>query len=161
MTVELRPMTSEEFDGWLGRARDEYAEAVRVELGYTADAAREKSNRDFTGLLPDGVSSPGQTMLTAEDSASGELVGYLWFGERDFGGQRIGFVWNIEVLEAARGRGYGRAIMSTLEAQVAARGIDRIDLNVFGGNNVARALYRSLGYRETHVGMSKQLSPEV
>jgi ribosomal protein S18 acetylase RimI-like enzyme len=160
VTVDLRRMTDDEFKGWLGRARDEYAEAVRVELGYTAAAAREKSDRDFTDLLPDGVSSPGQTMLTAEDSGSGELVGYLWFGERDFGGQRIGFVWNIEVLEAARGRGYGRAIMSALEEQVADHGIDRIDLNVFGSNDVARALYRSLGYRETHVGMSKMLSSE-
>jgi ribosomal protein S18 acetylase RimI-like enzyme len=160
MTIELRPMTDDEFDGWLGRARTTYAEDVRVELGYTAEAAREKSQSDFASLLPDGVSSSGQTMLTAEDAESGELVGYLWFGVRDFGGQRIGFVWNIEVLEAARGRGYGRAIMSALEEQVAARGIDRIDLNVFGGNKVARALYRSLGYRETHVGMTKQLSPD-
>jgi ribosomal protein S18 acetylase RimI-like enzyme len=160
MTVDLRPMTGDEFAGWLGRARDEYAEAVRIELGYTAEAAREKANGDFGDLLPDGVASSGQTMLTAEDSGSGELVGYLWFGERDFGGQRIGFVWNIEVLEAARGRGYGRAIMSALEARVSARGIERIDLNVFGGNQVARALYRSLGYRETHVGMSKVLPSE-
>jgi len=158
--ITLRPMTGDEFEGWSGRARDAYAEDVRVELGYTAEAAREKSRRDFASLLPDGVSSPGQTMLTAEDADSGELVGYLWFGVRDYGGQRIGFVWQIEVLEAARGRGYGRAIMTALEEQVTSRGIDRIDLNVFGGNNVARALYRSLGYRETHVGMTKQLFSE-
>jgi hypothetical protein len=35
--------------------------------------------------------------------------------------------------------------------------IDRIALNVFGGNGPARDLYRSLGYREAAVFMEKEL----
>jgi hypothetical protein len=35
--------------------------------------------------------------------------------------------------------------------------VARVDLNVFGGNEVARALYRSLGYEEIAVYMRKGL----
>ncbi len=47
--------------------------------------------------------------------------------------------------------------MTLAEAEARDRGIDRIALNVFGGNAVARGLYRSLGYEEQAVAMSKHL----
>jgi len=43
------------------------------------------------------------------------------------------------------------------EEEARLRGLDRIALNVFGGNDVARNLYRSLGYVENAVAMSKRL----
>jgi ribosomal protein S18 acetylase RimI-like enzyme len=43
------------------------------------------------------------------------------------------------------------------EEEARRRGIDRVALNVFGGNKVARQLYRSLGYEENAVAMSKKL----
>ena len=47
--------------------------------------------------------------------------------------------------------------MQLLEGEVRAQGLDRIMLNVFGGNEQARALYRSLGYDVAAVHMSKAL----
>jgi ribosomal protein S18 acetylase RimI-like enzyme len=47
--------------------------------------------------------------------------------------------------------------MELLEEEVRARGLRRIELNVFGGNEVARGLYRSLGYAERAVAMDKEL----
>jgi hypothetical protein len=47
--------------------------------------------------------------------------------------------------------------MLLLEEQVRALGLDQIALNVFGGNEVARSLYRSLDYAETAVWMRKRL----
>jgi RimJ/RimL family protein N-acetyltransferase len=43
------------------------------------------------------------------------------------------------------------------EDEARARGVHRIELHVFGGNDVARGLYRSLGYVETSVLMGKDL----
>jgi len=37
------------------------------------------------------------------------------------------------------------------------RGGARVELTVFGGNEVARTLYRSLGYEESAVWMGKDL----
>jgi ribosomal protein S18 acetylase RimI-like enzyme len=45
--------------------------------------------------------------------------------------------------------------MLLAEAEAGQRGYSRIRLNVFGGNNVARNLYRSLGYEENAILMSK------
>ena len=47
--------------------------------------------------------------------------------------------------------------MLLAEAEARRRGFDRIGLNVFGGNEVARNLYRSLGYTENAIVMSKTL----
>jgi ribosomal protein S18 acetylase RimI-like enzyme len=47
--------------------------------------------------------------------------------------------------------------MRLAEDEARGRGIDRIELNVFGGNDVARGLYRSLGYVETAAQMRKDL----
>jgi ribosomal protein S18 acetylase RimI-like enzyme len=48
--------------------------------------------------------------------------------------------------------------MLALEEEARARGLERVSLNVFGGNAVARGLYASLGYRETAVWMRKDIS---
>jgi ribosomal protein S18 acetylase RimI-like enzyme len=47
--------------------------------------------------------------------------------------------------------------MLLAETEGRRRGFDRIGLNVFGGNEVARSLYRSLGYTESAVIMRKHL----
>ena len=45
-----------------------------------------------------------------------------------------------------------------LEQEARALGLDRIELNVFGANAVARDLYGSLGYEEIAVWMGKSLT---
>jgi ribosomal protein S18 acetylase RimI-like enzyme len=47
--------------------------------------------------------------------------------------------------------------MSLVEAEARRRGAPVVELNVWGGNTVARSLYRSLGYAERSVFMSKDL----
>jgi ribosomal protein S18 acetylase RimI-like enzyme len=43
------------------------------------------------------------------------------------------------------------------EEEARRRGLSSISLNVFGGNEAARTLYRSLGYEELAVLMRKDL----
>jgi hypothetical protein len=47
--------------------------------------------------------------------------------------------------------------MLLAEDEARKRGRSRLELNVFGGNEVARKLYRSLGYVEAAVHMGKDL----
>jgi ribosomal protein S18 acetylase RimI-like enzyme len=47
--------------------------------------------------------------------------------------------------------------MLLAESEARRRGLHRVALNVFGGNEVARNLYRSLGYGENAILMSKNL----
>ena len=53
--------------------------------------------------------------------------------------------------------GLGRATMELLESEVRDRGLENVELNVFGGNEIARKLYRSLGFDERFVQMGKRL----
>jgi Acetyltransferase (GNAT) family. len=49
-------------------------------------------------------------------------------------------------------------VMLLIEEEARRRGFTEIRLNVFGGNEIARSLYRSLGYAEFAVAMRKRLS---
>jgi ribosomal protein S18 acetylase RimI-like enzyme len=154
MSTQLRPMSQDEFDTWLPHAKVLYAADI-AGAGISEDAARAKAERDFPLLLPDGLATEGQDLYTIEHD--GERVGMLWVTERmdDFGSNL--FIYDVQIDEAQRGRGLGRAAMLLAEEEARRRGIPAVTLNVFGGNEIARNLYRSLGYAESAVYMMKRV----
>ena len=158
MDLALRPLREDELADYTTRGRVSYARDMADQGGIPEEAARLKAEQDWAKLLPEGLASSGQFLFALEDKATGERVGDLWFAERDseFGG-KAAFIYAIEIFEEFRGRGFGRQAMALLEDEVRSRGLGRIALNVFGGNDIARGLYRSVGYTETAVFMSKEL----
>jgi ribosomal protein S18 acetylase RimI-like enzyme len=88
----------------------------------------------------------------------GEPAGQVWFAVREGEFRRTIWVFSLDIDVAFRGRGLGRAAMLFVEDEARRRGIQKIALNVFGGNEVARGLYRSLGYDEVAVEMGKAVS---
>lgn len=108
-------------------------------------------------LLPQGRDTPRVLLLCAENS-DGEYVGYVWVGlERSGGASPGAWIYDIEVNETHRGKGYGRAILQAAEKETLKNGVTKIGLNVFGPNQVARNLYESAGYDITQMQMSKRL----
>lgn len=153
--VRLRPMRADEFPAFLEASKRGYAEGIETQGGQTAEFARKKSEEDHASILPNGLETPGHSIFLVE--AGGERVGVLWLAERESGGRRICWIYDVEIDEGQRGHGYGRAAMLLAEEEARRRGLSRIELNVFGGNDVARGLYRSLGYVETSAQMAKGL----
>lgn len=153
MGVEFRPMRADEFADWLPLMRDRYADDMIGNAALAPERARSKAVDDVERLFPGGEPSPDQLVFVIE--ADGDPVGNLWLAERDDSFQRALFVYDIRVDESQRGKGYGKAAMIFAEEEARRRGHDRVALNVFGGNEVARSLYRSLGYDENAVAMSK------
>jgi GNAT superfamily N-acetyltransferase len=151
--VQLRPMRDDEYSAWLPQVRDGYAKSMIKEGGFAPEGAREKAAADTESLFPGGRPSAEQFVFVIE--ADGEPVGELWLAERWDMGQTCFWVYDVHVDEAHRGRGYGKAAMLFAEEEARRRGLARVALNVFGGNEVARRLYRSLGYEENAVAMSK------
>ena len=86
----------------------------------------------------------------------GDKVGHLWIGPRAPDDDDHWWVWDIEVDEAWRGRGLGRAAMELAEREARGRRCIEIGLTVIADNR-ARRLYESLGYREASVRMRKPL----
>lgn len=153
--TSLRPMRADEFPAFVDESKRGYARDIQENGGQTAEFANRKSEEDHAAVLPKGLDTPGHELFVVE--AGGQRVGVLWLAERDSGGRRVYWIYNVEIDEEHRGRGYGRAAMLLAEEEARRRGLSRIELNVFGGNDVARGLYRSLGYAENSVQMAKDL----
>ena len=132
-------MRDDEFATWLPKMRDDYAQAMVDDAGIPPEDARAKSAADIAHLFPEGRPSEGQLVFVIE--AEGEAVGELWLAERADTPQPCLFVYDIHLAEAYRGNGYGRAAMLFAEEEARRRGLDRVALNVFGRNTVARRLY--------------------
>jgi ribosomal protein S18 acetylase RimI-like enzyme len=148
-------MTDAEYDAWSEGEFESYAADVARASGMSLDDARDRSRKQHAELLPDGVRTAGHALLIvcAEDDAA---IGIVWLGPHP---QRpdVAYVYNVEIAEAMRGRGYGRAAMLAAEQYAREHGSAEIGLNVFGFNERARALYDSLGYAVVATQMLKRL----
>jgi ribosomal protein S18 acetylase RimI-like enzyme len=156
VSVELRPLREDEFDDWREASRQSYADNIHEHGGIPREQADAKAIEDFDRILADGLATADQWIYVIDED--GVDRGYLWLaGRPGAGGGRHCFVYELRVCEDARGRGLGRKAMELAERVARERGLDRIELNVFGGNDVARGLYRSLEYAEVAVYMGKDL----
>jgi GNAT superfamily N-acetyltransferase len=140
--LELRAMTPAEFKGFMAVMVGEYA-ATLAEAGLSTEEAQERSREQTGQLIPDGQDSPGMEFFTGW---VGSLpVGRLWLNVD----QPMAFVYDVEVFEDERRKGYGAGLMNAAAAWSRDHGHPAIGLNVFTHNVGARALYDRLGYRVT------------
>jgi len=159
MDIRLRPLRSEEFADFFELLRVEYVRGMVDEAGMTREAAEQKATADYASLFPDRAPQPQHRIYVVEDAATGERTGHLFWAERQPPGSAItrAYLYELFIDEAFRGRGLGRRALELFEAEARAEGLPGIDLNVWGGNQTARGLYRSAGFDERAVFMSKEL----
>lgn len=144
--VRLAPMGDEGFSDWSARSVRGFA-AQQVAAGVNRDPeATAYARRQLAELLPRGPASPGHCLWTVHDGA-GAPIGHAWLQlRRRPGGDVTGYLLDIEVAAPRRGQGLGRATMLAVEQEARRRHAVALDLNVFGHNGPARALYSGLGY---------------
>ena len=141
--LELRPMTPAEFDAFTEVMVVDYA-ATLTEAGLSQERALERSREQMGQLIPDGQDSAGMEFFTGW--AGGAPVGRLWLNAD----QPMAFVYDVEVLEDQRRKGYGAGLMNAAAIWSREHGHPVLGLNVFAHNPGARALYDKLGYRVTN-----------
>jgi GNAT superfamily N-acetyltransferase len=149
--IALRPRRDDEYDAWDAAHRAEYERGLVEHVGMPREQARAKVERDVSHVLADGLATADTHIWAVEDD--GRVVGTVFVGIRDGGA----WLYDITIAEPERGKGYGRAAMTALEEEVRTLGYATIGLNVWGNNEVARGLYRSLGWVEESVHMRKGL----
>ena len=149
--IALRPLREDEYEDWDAAHRAEYQHGLIAHVGMSPEDAAAKVERDVAGVLPEGLATRETRIWAVEES--GRKVGSIFVGIRDAGA----WLYDIRIDEAERGRGYGRAAMTAVEDEVRALGHATIALNVWGANEVARGLYKSLGWAEESVHMRKRL----
>ncbi|MEE1736815.1 GNAT family N-acetyltransferase [Streptomyces sp. BE147] len=150
-----RPMTAEEFARWQVISMEAYAQDW-IDRGVPQEQARRKSERDQARNLPDGLATEGMWFRVL--SHADEPVGHVWVARLEpEPGEAIGYVFDVEVDPAHRGRGYGRALMGLAEDVTRDAGLSRLGLHVFTTNTPALRLYESLGYAVTQRNLAKAL----
>jgi ribosomal protein S18 acetylase RimI-like enzyme len=154
--IYLRPVSHDEFVKWKAQSFENYKKE-KEKSGLSPEDAALVAERSFKTLLPEGETSPNQFIYSVIEKASGQVIGTLWWGLQGEGNGKSPWVYDIELQERFRGKGYGRATMLAAETSVKEKGYSKLGLHVFGHNTVARGLYDSLGFQVTNVVMSKDL----
>lgn len=152
--ITLRRLREDEYDAWDAAHQAEYERGLVEHVGMPREQAVAKVERDVAHVLPEGFATANTWIWAVEDD--GRVVGSVFVGLRDGGA----WLYDITIAEGERGKGYGRAAMTALVGEVRSLGHDTIALNVWGGNDVARGLYRSLGWAEESVHMRLSLSAQ-
>jgi ribosomal protein S18 acetylase RimI-like enzyme len=156
-SIRFAPFTELDFHAWLVQAIPAFALANVEDGRWTLAESLEKSKDAHVALLPQGLRTPGQFFVHLHDAATGERVGQLWWAEADKAGRLEAWVYNVEIDEPARRRGFARAAFVELERVALEHGVRQLGLHVFGHNQGARRLYEALGFEPTSLTMRKVL----
>ena len=152
----LERMDAPTYDAWRAASQRNYANEKVKAGNWKPEEAERLSREAFDQLLPGGRDTAGHEIRAMVDEA-GEKVGHAWFTIEDREPGRVVFIYDIEVDEAHRRRGYARLALAEIDEYAREHGCMGVMLHVFGYNEAARQLYRSAGYLETNVIMLKRV----
>jgi ribosomal protein S18 acetylase RimI-like enzyme len=144
--VLLVDATSAEAEQMLGRTRTRGLAALTA-TGTTESEAWALIDAQHAKLLPDGVATRGHRFVWI-CSPDGERLGECWFGPL-FASETDWYVFDIELDEAHRGRGFGQAAMAAVADACRTMGVSRLGLSVAADNERAMAAYRAVGFVTT------------
>lgn len=160
MSVNLRPMTPEEFVPYEEADARHYADNM-VNAGFwSAEGAFDKAKGMHVNLLPDGVHTKDHLFFVIEDSPTKQSIGVIWLFIDHETEPPSGFIYDLLLYPGFRGQGLGKQAMLALEKKAMDIGLASLALNVFEDNKIAKALYASLGYHVQSSTMRKLLSTE-
>lgn len=152
---KLVPMIQTEYDVYIEQLIREYA-ADNIRAGYwSEDEALEKSRKQTKSLLSQGLQTKDHYLYTLYDGDT--AVGMIWLRAELDRPIKSGFIFDVEIKEEFRGKGYGKQAMLLIEEKARELGIKRMGLHVFGYNDVAKNLYERVGYKVSSVNMLKDL----
>lgn len=157
-SVELVPMTDADYANFLAKKIPDYAQS-KVEAGaWPPEDALRLSQEAHQRLLPDGLATKDNYLYSILDATSRANVGILWFAVVRNEGAPYLFIFQFEIGEAFRRKGYGTQAFRELENKAVELGLNKLALHVFGNNEPAIQLYKKLGYVVTDINMAKELN---
>ena len=152
MPITIRAATKTDIPAFAGLMVDFYAES-----DFTLSSAA--ATRGFDALL----ASPalGAVWLAEEDEVPvGHIVLAISFS-MEYGGLR-GFIDDLYVRPAARGRGVGAALLGAARDGAVARGLRLLQVETGDASHLARPLYARAGYVDSgHALLSLPLAAPV
>lgn len=150
-------MTTEEYRAWLPWAVRTYAQEDVEHKRLDPDRARANMSAFLESTIPRGPRTEGHHLSIVEAAATGERVGHAWWADRELDAGPTAWIYDVNIDEPHRGRGFGRGLMEALEDQIRGSGLSRMELHVWVDNEPATSLYRSLGFEAAGMQMFKTL----
>jgi ribosomal protein S18 acetylase RimI-like enzyme len=153
----MQPMTESEFDAFIGQSVAGYARDLERTYGYAPSGALECAFSNLDALLPNGQHTEDHCFFNL-CSDTGDIVGELWLEVRLQPGEPATlFICDLEIRSQFQRQGFGQRALEATERWALARGIRRLELNVFADNEAALALYKSAAFVPCEITMGKQL----
>ena len=158
--IELLELPRQRFPAYREALVRDYArDKVRTGV-WSPEEAPRRSAADVDELLTDGTETEGHYLYLLRDRSTAEEVGSVWLAVQDSGAGRSVWIYDIEVYEPFRRRGYGTQALRSVEERATELGAECVELHVFGHNPAALALYEKAGYEATSVVMRRRLRRE-
>lgn len=147
MSVTIRAMTSDEFRYFYQWSIDQQAKELAKERHISYEAALQTAAKEVDEMLPEGLQTKENFLMTITEASRGESAGFLWTLHEYTAGKKQSFLCDFAIWESQRRRGYGAAALQLMEKQAINAGCQESVLFVSDDNTAARALYEKCGYR--------------
>ena len=161
MPISLIEMTEEAFSDYLLIAIPAYARDNIDSGRWDPSDALVRSRKAHDLLLPEGVATEDNYLFNILSGESKNTVGYVWVKIENNISSKSAFIYDIEIYEPHRRKGYAKSALSGIETFVAGLGATTLGLHVFKHNSAAVALYRSIGFEMVSHNMQKPIRINV
>lgn len=153
--IKLESLQQEDFERFLEREIQGYAEDHVRNGNWPAEGALERSRKEFEFYLPDGIRTPDQYLWSLVED-TGNKIGVLWVQVKG----AEAFIFDFVIDETFRGKGFGKQSLSAMDEKLRSMNVETVGLHVFGDNISAQELYKKAGYQITGIHMKKSLKQE-
>ena len=147
MSVTIRKMTDDEFERFYGWSIENHAKKLVEQLHISQEEAIRQTIEEVAEMLPNGLNSPNNDLVTIVEEESGESAGFIWTLHEETMGRKQSFLCDFAIWETKRRKGYGQAALSLAEKKAKDAGCQESVLFVADDNAAAKALYEKCGYQ--------------
>lgn len=158
MSMRFAPFTDEQAELYLAHSQEGYVADLVTAGALDEGRARLKASLDYASLAYEGETT--YVAAYAEIDGVEQWVGAIGWGLRGFDApheEPTLYIYDLEVFEAYRRRGFGEGMLAHAAASAEDAGAHAVRLTVWAGNDGAKALYRSVGFQEEQSRMRMRL----
>jgi ribosomal protein S18 acetylase RimI-like enzyme len=159
VSVTFRRLTDDELAAYLPHAKRGYVHDMTTAGAFSESRAQARAEKDFDWVVVNETSE----YFGAFDEIDGRVVNVGVFcialdGVGVDHDEPTLHLYDLEVFEPYRRRGYGLAILAEVRELAIDRGAESVRLTVWAGNDGARELYRVAGFAAENEHLRFRLS---
>ncbi|MEB0013675.1 GNAT family N-acetyltransferase [Glaciimonas sp. Gout2] len=152
--LRLQPLPDYLFAAYIDRSVEQYTADLMQSRGCAEPVARHQAEKSILHLLPNGNATEGHHINGIWTEIEPDPIGVLWYEIEE----STLFIYDFEVYLDYRRLGYGAEVLKLVEAEAIRLGMSHLELNVFGHNVGARALYEGTGFEAIEITMHKRIA---